>query len=71
MIHDMYMLCDFIPVGCSNVQSLSLGFELLLLIILAISRQFAEVPFSPTNVVCLRVFHDFCLFGNAGNDDEQ
>ena len=67
----MYMLCDFIPMGYSNIQSLSLGVELLLLIILAISRQFAEVPFSPTNVVCLRVFHDFCLFGNAGNDDEQ
>ena len=29
------------------------------------------VPFSPTNVVRLRVIHDFCLFGNAGNDDEQ
>ena len=64
------MLCDFLPMGCSNVQSLSLSFELLSLIILAISRQFA-VPFSPTNVVRLRVFHDFCLFGNAGNDDEQ
>ena len=69
MTHDM--LCDFLPMGCSNVQSLSLSFELLSLIILAISRQLAEFLFSPTNVVRLRVFHDFCLFGNAGNDDEQ
>ena len=69
----MYVLCDFNPIamGCSNVHSLSLSFELLSLIILAISRQFAEVLFSPTNVERLRVFHDFCLFGNAGNDDEQ
>ena len=69
MIHDL--LSDFVPIGCSDVQSLSLSFELLSLIILAISQQFTAGPISPINVVRLRVFHDFCLFGNAGNDDEQ
>ena len=70
--NDSWYVVWFHPRGlfpCS--KSLSLSFELLSLIILAISCQFAEVPFSPTNVVRLRVFHDFCLFGNAGNDDEQ